>query len=67
LRIDMKYIKLKVEECGRPVAILEPPRAVDLPVPAEDPFLSIASRALPSPKRKTKHRAIDKIVYGRKS
>jgi antitoxin (DNA-binding transcriptional repressor) of toxin-antitoxin stability system len=50
---------------GRPAARLEPicaPRASD---PAKDPFLTIGRRAVPSPKGKTRHADIDRILYGR--
>ena len=49
---------------GRPAARLEPvtlPSASDSP---EDPFLTIARRAVPSPKGKTNHEEIDPILYG---
>ena len=38
----------------------EPPPAD----PARDPFLGIGRRARPSPKGKTKHADIDRILYG---
>jgi len=48
---------------GKPVARLEP---LDKPAtdPVNDPFLTIAARAQASPKGKTKHADIDRIVYG---
>jgi antitoxin (DNA-binding transcriptional repressor) of toxin-antitoxin stability system len=49
---------------GRPAARLEPvaaPRASDA---ADDPFLTIGRRAVPSPKGKTRHADIDRILYG---
>ncbi len=49
---------------GRPAARLEPLIASSAD-PASDPFLSIASRAKPSPKGKTRHADIDHILYGR--
>jgi antitoxin (DNA-binding transcriptional repressor) of toxin-antitoxin stability system len=51
---------------GRPAAELEPLKAANSIIQANDRFLTIARRALPSPKRKTNHRDIDKILYGRK-
>lgn len=50
---------------GQPAARLEPlteSRSLD---PASDPFLSVARRARPSPKGRTKHEDIDRILYGR--
>ncbi len=49
---------------GRPAAKLEPidtPEELD---PASDPFLCIGQRATPSPKGKTSHQDIDRILYG---
>lgn len=51
---------------GKPAARLEP---LDAPAPADaarDPFLTIARRAQPSPKGKTRHADIDRILYGRR-
>lgn len=49
---------------GRAAARLEP---VEKPtaLSTDDPLLTIGSRALPSPKGKTKHADIDSILYGR--
>ena len=50
---------------GRPAARLEP---VTSPAPkngANDPFVTIGSRAVPSPRGKTAHKNIDRILYGR--
>ena len=50
---------------GRPAARLEPlttPPHSDL---EHDSFLGIAARAVPSPKGKTKHQDIDRLLYGR--
>jgi len=33
--------------------------------PVNDPFLNVARRAKPSPKGKTRHADIDRILYGR--
>jgi len=48
---------------GRPAARLEPVqnrRSSDL---TNDPFLNIARGALPSPKGRTSHAEIDRIIY----
>ncbi len=50
---------------GRPAARLEPIKPTTPPDPATDPFLTMARRALPSPKGKTNHADIDRILYGR--
>ena len=50
---------------GKPAARLEP---VDAPIagdPRIDPFLTVARRASASPKGRTKHAEIDRILYGR--
>jgi antitoxin (DNA-binding transcriptional repressor) of toxin-antitoxin stability system len=49
---------------GRPAARLEPINAVRISDPAADPFLAIGRRAVPSPKGKTRHADIDRILYG---
>ena len=50
---------------GRPAARLEPIATVRAYDPATDPFLTIGRRAVPSPKGKTRHAEIDRILYGR--
>ena len=50
---------------GQPAARLEPVAAAAAANPVNDPFLTIAQRASPSPKGKTRHRDIDRILYGR--
>jgi hypothetical protein len=50
---------------GRPAARLEP-LAEAAPDAARDPFLTIARRAAPSPKGRTQHEEIDRILYGRR-
>ena len=50
---------------GRPAARLEPIAFDPSHAPENDPFLTIGRRAVPSPKGKTRHRDIDRIVYGR--
>jgi prevent-host-death family protein len=56
--------RLVLSHRGKPAARLEPVtlRAYD---PNTDPFLSIARRARPSPKGKTRHEDIDRFIYGR--
>jgi prevent-host-death family protein len=64
LRRIAKGERLVLSHRGKPAARLEPiaaPTGVDL---ASDPFLNIRRRATPSPKGKTKHRDIDRILYG---
>ena len=48
---------------GRPAARLEPVTRPDRK--AEDPFFTIGSRAVPSPKGKTNHKNLDLILYSR--
>ncbi len=60
--------RLVLSHRGKPAARLEPltdaaARSAD---PASDPFLGIARRAKPSPKGKTRHQDIDRILYGRR-
>ena len=50
---------------GRAAARLEPVEQLNARA-NDDPFLTIGSRALPSPKGKTRHADIDSIVYGRR-
>ncbi len=49
---------------GRPAARLEPVDAPQELDPNKDPFLNIGRRATPSPKGKTAHPDIDRILYG---
>lgn len=49
---------------GQNVARLEPIVATGTSDPAKDPFLTIGQRAIPSPKGKTRHTNIDRILYG---
>ena len=51
---------------GKPAARLEPLTTTPPSDPASDPFLGIGRRAKPSPKGKTKHADIDRILYGRR-
>ena len=50
---------------GHPAARLEPIATASTSDPANDPFLTIGRRAVPSPKGKTRHADIDRILYGR--
>jgi antitoxin (DNA-binding transcriptional repressor) of toxin-antitoxin stability system len=64
LRRIAKGERFLLSHRGKPAARLEP---LDAPAPADpatDPFLGIARRAKPSPKGKTKHGEIDRILYG---
>jgi antitoxin (DNA-binding transcriptional repressor) of toxin-antitoxin stability system len=63
LRRIAKGERLVLSHRGRPVARLEPMagNTADL---STDPFLSIADRATPSPKGRTRHQDIDRILYG---
>ena len=49
---------------GHPAARLEPITAARVSDPTTDPFLTIGRRAVPSPKGKTRHADIDRILYG---
>jgi len=51
---------------GKPAARLEPIVAPSEAAPPDDPFLTIGRRSRPSPKGKTKHTDIDRILYGRR-
>lgn len=57
--------KFLLSHRGRPAARLEPVVTSGSGGSPSDPFLTIAQRALPSPKGKTRHAEIDKILYGR--
>ena len=57
--------RLLLSHRGKPAARLEP---IDKPAAADtlhDPFLNIGARAEASPKGKTHHTDIDRILYGR--
>jgi len=49
---------------GKRAARLEPLTTTPNNAASNDPFLTIGSRATPSPKGKTRHADIDRIVYG---
>lgn len=49
---------------GKPAARLEPLETGPRPLPPDDPFVTIASRARPSPHGPTPHQDIDAILYG---
>lgn len=51
---------------GKPAARIEPLEAASSPDAPDDPFFGIANRAKPSPKGRTKHAEIDRILYGRR-
>jgi len=51
---------------GRPVARIEPIEKPMANNPAQDPFLTIGDRAVPSLKGRTRHTEIDRILYGGK-
>ena len=64
LRRVAKGERLVLSQRGKPAARLEPLDGPSVADPGSDPFLSIGRRATPSPKGKTKHRDIDRIIYG---
>ena len=63
LRRVAKGERFVLSHRGRPAARLEPltTSAADV---ADDPFLTVARRASPSPKGPTKHEDIDRLLYG---
>jgi antitoxin (DNA-binding transcriptional repressor) of toxin-antitoxin stability system len=64
LRRIAKGERLLLSHRGKPAARLEPVNASR--GDASDPFLTIGSRATSSPKGKTRHSDIDRILYGRR-
>ena len=50
---------------GKPAARLEPVQGASACDPNRDPFLTIGRRASASPRGRTKHAQIDRILYGR--
>ena len=65
-RQDAEGERFVLSHRGKPAARLEPLHAPASADPARDPFLGIARRAKPSPKAKTKHADIDRILYDRR-
>lgn len=65
LRRVAKGERLLISHRGKPAARLEPLATAPNNVLSHDPFLTIGSRATGSPKGKTRHADIDRIVYGR--
>jgi antitoxin (DNA-binding transcriptional repressor) of toxin-antitoxin stability system len=65
LRRIAKGERLVLSHRGKPAARLEPLTAEHVAVSPEDPFLTIGRRATASPKGKTQHAEIDRILYGR--
>lgn len=64
LRRIAKGGRLLLSHCGKFASRLEPVSATPNAVPPNDPFLEIGRRATASPKGKTKHTEIDRILYG---
>jgi len=56
--------RLVLSHRGKPAARLEPLNGPSVADPATDPFLSINRRATRSPKGKTRHRDIDRVLHG---
>jgi prevent-host-death family protein len=57
--------RLVLSHRGKPAARLEPLAPAGRNDSENDPFLSVRRRATASPKGKTKHADIDRILYGR--
>lgn len=64
LRRISKGERLILSHRGKPAARLEPLKSRPIADLLNDPFLTIASRATSSPKGKTPHADIDRILYG---
>ena len=64
LRRVAKGERLILSHRGRPAARLEPLAGPSTADPENDPFLNISQRATRSPKGKTRHQDIDRILYG---
>jgi prevent-host-death family protein len=56
--------RLILSHRGKPAARLEPIEQTSVDGLEDDPFFTVEQRAKPSPKGKTDHRDIDRIVYG---
>ena len=65
LRRIAKGERLLLSHRGKPAARLEPLATASNNVRSNDSFLTIGSRATASPKGKTRHANIDRILYGR--
>ena len=65
LRRIAKGERLLLSHRGKPAARLEPVTSTCGNVLPNDPFLAIGARAAASPKGKTRHAEIDRILYGR--
>jgi prevent-host-death family protein len=66
LRRVAKGERFVLSHRGKPAARIEPLHSPSSADPANDPFLTIARRAKPSPKGETPHGEIDQILYGRR-
>ncbi len=66
LRRIAKGERLVLSHRGKPAARLEPLVATPGRAWPDDPFLNIGERASPSPKGRTKHAQIDRILYGKR-
>lgn len=65
LRRIAKGERFVLSHRGKPAARLEPVEKATWDA-GLDPFLSVSKRAVRSPKGKTRHQEIDRIVYGHK-
>jgi len=66
LRRIAKGERFVLSHRGKPAARLEPLSPARPADAADDPFLGIARRAKPSPRGRTAHGDIDRILYGRR-
>jgi len=66
LRRIAKGERLLLSHRGKPAARLEPLEVAATNISPNDPFLTIGPRATASPKGRTRHADIDRIVYGRR-
>lgn len=64
LRRIAKGERLVLSHRGKPAARLEPFAPTSDGGSADDPFVTVGARATASAKGKTKHRDIDRILYG---
>ena len=65
LRRVAKGERFLLSHRGKPAARLEPVSSGSTDGSADDPFLTIGQRAVASPKGKTRHADIDRVIYGR--